>query len=164
MRHMAVLRAAFGAARVLGGVALLATQLDDNGDIVGLNDSASLTIGQQDGQRTPAVERTREGQPVPLPGLQRRDQHAGPVRVRTARILLHLHPLGSARPRTAQQLGGALGIAILGTVFFARTGAHLNEAFAATAPIAAGAYGLAALLCLALPKTAVKDEDVIAAG
>ena len=65
---------------------------------------------------------------------------------------------------TAQQLGGALGVAILGTIFFARAGARLNDAFAVTAPIAAGAYALAALLCLALPKTAVKDEDVIAAG
>ena len=66
---------------------------------------------------------------------------------------------------TAQQLGGALGIAIIGTVFFARaTGDHLNGAFAAVAPIAAGAYGLSALLCIALPSTAVADEDVIAAG
>lgn len=60
MRHMAVLTAAFGADRVLGGVALLATQLDDNGDVIALNDSASLTIGAQDGRRTPAAERTRE--------------------------------------------------------------------------------------------------------
>jgi MFS family permease len=65
---------------------------------------------------------------------------------------------------TAQQLGGALGVAILGTVFFARTGAHLNDAFAVTAPIAAGAYCLAALLCLALPNTAITAEAVIAAG
>jgi EmrB/QacA subfamily drug resistance transporter len=65
---------------------------------------------------------------------------------------------------TAQQLGGAIGIAIVGTVFFSRSGAHLNSSFAAAAPIAAGAYGLAALLCRALPKTAVEDEDVIASG
>jgi MFS family permease len=66
---------------------------------------------------------------------------------------------------TAQQLGGALGIAIIGTAVFERAAsAHLNGAFAAAAPIAAGAYGLAALLCFALPRTAVTDEDVIAAG
>jgi len=60
MRHMDILNAAFGSARVLGGVALLATQLDGNGDVTVLSPDASLTIGAQDRQRTPAVERTRE--------------------------------------------------------------------------------------------------------
>jgi 2-dehydropantoate 2-reductase len=58
MRHMGVLNSAFGSSRVLGGVALLATQLDDNGDIRQLNDLASLRVGAQDGQRTQAVEQT----------------------------------------------------------------------------------------------------------
>jgi 2-dehydropantoate 2-reductase len=57
MRHLGLLNGAFGDSRVLGGVALLATQLDGNGDIRQLNDSVSLTIGAQDGQRTPAVQR-----------------------------------------------------------------------------------------------------------
>jgi 2-dehydropantoate 2-reductase len=60
MRHMDMLNAAFGSARVLGGVALLATQLDSNGNVTVLSPDASLTIGAQDRQRTPAVERTRE--------------------------------------------------------------------------------------------------------
>jgi 2-dehydropantoate 2-reductase len=60
MAHMATLNAAFGAERVLGGAARVATQLDGNGDIVALSNLASLMIGAQDGQRTPAVERTRE--------------------------------------------------------------------------------------------------------
>jgi len=60
LRHLDLLNAAFGSARVLGGVALIATQLDGNGDITVLSPDASLTIGAQDRQRTPAVERTRE--------------------------------------------------------------------------------------------------------
>jgi 2-dehydropantoate 2-reductase len=60
MRHMDILNAAFGSARVLGGVALLATQLDGNGDIDVLSPDARITIGAQDRRRTPAVERTRE--------------------------------------------------------------------------------------------------------
>jgi 2-dehydropantoate 2-reductase len=60
MRHLGMLNGAFGRSRVLGGVAQLATQLDGNGDIRQLNDSASLTFGAQDGQRTPAVERTSD--------------------------------------------------------------------------------------------------------
>jgi 2-dehydropantoate 2-reductase len=60
LRHLGMLNAAFGSARVLGGVALIATQLDGNGDITVLSPDASLTIGAQDRQRTPAVERTRE--------------------------------------------------------------------------------------------------------
>lgn len=57
MRHLGLLSDAFGSSRVLGGVAVVSTQLDDNGDVRQLNDMASLTIGAQDGQRTPAVER-----------------------------------------------------------------------------------------------------------
>jgi 2-dehydropantoate 2-reductase len=41
-------------------VAVLATQLDGNGDIAVLSPDASLTIGAQDRQRTTSVERTRE--------------------------------------------------------------------------------------------------------
>lgn len=60
MRHLDTLNAAFGGPRVLGGVAVLATQLDEYGDVVAYNDAASLTIGAQDGQRTDVVERTRQ--------------------------------------------------------------------------------------------------------
>ncbi len=58
MRHMGALNQAFGSRRVLGGVAVLATQLDDNGDVRQLNDDVSLLIGTQDRQRTAAAERT----------------------------------------------------------------------------------------------------------
>jgi 2-dehydropantoate 2-reductase len=56
LRHLEVLNGAFGAERVLGGVALLSAQLDGNGDIRLLNDATSLRAGAQDRQRTPAVE------------------------------------------------------------------------------------------------------------
>jgi 2-dehydropantoate 2-reductase len=58
MRHMDVLNQAFGSRCVLGGVAVLATQLDGNGDVRQLNDDVSLVIGTQDRQRTAAAERT----------------------------------------------------------------------------------------------------------
>ena len=60
MRHLGMLNGAFGQARVLGGVALLATQLDGNGDVRQLNDSVSLTFGAQDGRRPPTVKRTSD--------------------------------------------------------------------------------------------------------
>jgi 2-dehydropantoate 2-reductase len=49
MGHLAVLSKRFGDQAVLGGVVLIATQLNDVGDIVKLGPSASLTIGTQDG-------------------------------------------------------------------------------------------------------------------
>src|ERR1700761_5809723 len=60
IRHLGLLNDAFGRSRVLGGVAVVSTQLDGDGDIRQLNDMASLTIGAQDGQRTPAVDRTSD--------------------------------------------------------------------------------------------------------
>ena len=60
IRHLDTLNGAFGTGRVLGGVALLATQLADNGEIRQLNDSASLLIGAQDRAGTTAAERTRD--------------------------------------------------------------------------------------------------------
>jgi 2-dehydropantoate 2-reductase len=60
LRHLALLNDAFGADRVLGGVALLSTQLDANGDIQQLNDLSSLIVGAQDGQRTPPLQRAEE--------------------------------------------------------------------------------------------------------
>jgi EmrB/QacA subfamily drug resistance transporter len=59
---------------------------------------------------------------------------------------------------TAQQLGGALGVAILGTLFFDALGDHgFTGAFTHAAPFAAGGYVLCALLSLALPRTAVEE-------
>ncbi|MGH3260963.1 MAG: 2-dehydropantoate 2-reductase, partial [Trebonia sp.] len=60
MRHLGILNEAFGRPAVLGGVAVLSTQLDPSGDIRQLNDWASLTFGAQNGQRTAAVERASD--------------------------------------------------------------------------------------------------------
>jgi EmrB/QacA subfamily drug resistance transporter len=61
---------------------------------------------------------------------------------------------------TAQQLGGAIGVAVLGTVFFdSVAGGHsFAEALRHTAPYAVGAFVLCGLLSLLLPRTAVSDE------
>jgi predicted MFS family arabinose efflux permease len=63
---------------------------------------------------------------------------------------------------TAQQLGGAVGVALLGTVFFGYLSGH---SFAAsmvhTAPYAMGAFALCAVLALLLPRTAVAEEALI---
>ena len=61
---------------------------------------------------------------------------------------------------TAQQFGGAVGVAIVGTVFFSRLeGDSFTDSFTYTLPIAAGLFLLAAVLALALPRTAVAEEE-----
>jgi EmrB/QacA subfamily drug resistance transporter len=60
---------------------------------------------------------------------------------------------------TAQQLGGALGVALLGTVFFGYLNGHTFEAaIVRTAPYAIGAFALCAVLSMLLPRTAVSEE------
>jgi len=62
---------------------------------------------------------------------------------------------------TAQQLGGALGVALLGTVFFGYLGGHSFEAaLVHTAPYAMGAFALCGVLSLLLPRTAVSEEEL----
>jgi EmrB/QacA subfamily drug resistance transporter len=62
---------------------------------------------------------------------------------------------------TAQQLGGALGVALVGTVFFGQLESHsFTDAFEHSAPIVIGLFVGAALLSLALPRTAVTEEEV----
>ncbi len=62
---------------------------------------------------------------------------------------------------TAQQLGGALGVALLGTVFFGYLNGHTFEAaIVHTAPYAMGAFALCAVLSLLLPRTAVSEDAV----
>jgi hypothetical protein len=66
---------------------------------------------------------------------------------------------------TAQQFGGAVGVAIVGTVFFARLeDASFTNAFELALPIAAAMFVLAALLALVLPPTAVGEDEAEAAG
>jgi EmrB/QacA subfamily drug resistance transporter len=60
---------------------------------------------------------------------------------------------------TAQQLGGALGVALLGTVFFGYLNGHSFEAsLVHTVPYAMGAFALCGVLALLLPRTAVSEE------
>jgi EmrB/QacA subfamily drug resistance transporter len=62
---------------------------------------------------------------------------------------------------TAQQLGGALGVALVGTVFFGQLDGHsFTDAFEHTAPVVIGLFAAAALLSLALPRRAVSEEEV----
>jgi EmrB/QacA subfamily drug resistance transporter len=66
---------------------------------------------------------------------------------------------------TAQQLGGAIGVALLGTVFFDQIGAGhtFARALQHTAPYAIGAFALCGVLSLLLPRTALSDEALIGA-
>ena len=60
---------------------------------------------------------------------------------------------------TAQQLGGAVGVALAGTVFFGYLNGHSFEAaIVHTAPYAIGAFVLCAILAMLLPRTAVSEE------
>ena len=55
MRHLDVLDAHFGSARVLGGLCLIAATLDADGRIVHLNDTHALTFGERAGGTSPRV-------------------------------------------------------------------------------------------------------------
>jgi EmrB/QacA subfamily drug resistance transporter len=62
---------------------------------------------------------------------------------------------------TAQQLGGALGVAVVGSAFFARLDGHsFTAAFRHTAPVVIGLFLAAGLLSLVLPGTAVSEDEV----
>jgi hypothetical protein len=67
---------------------------------------------------------------------------------------------------TAQQLGGAVGVALLGTVFlgWVTSGHTFAAATTRTGPYAVGAFMLCALLSLLLPRTAVSDAALIGTG
>lgn len=60
---------------------------------------------------------------------------------------------------TAQQLGGALGVAIVGTVFFSQLQGHsFTASFEHGALVVVALFLVAALLSLALPRTALGEE------
>ena len=61
---------------------------------------------------------------------------------------------------TAQQLGGAIGVAAAGTIFFGGLSGHsFVSAFLHTAPWTAGAFVICAALSLVLPSTAAADAE-----
>lgn len=59
---------------------------------------------------------------------------------------------------TAQQFGGALGVAVIGNVFFSHADKGLADAITHAGPWAIGAYVLCAALCLALPRKAIGNQ------
>jgi EmrB/QacA subfamily drug resistance transporter len=62
---------------------------------------------------------------------------------------------------TAQQLGGALGVAVVGSVFFSQLEGHsFTTSFEHSTPVVVGLFLAAGALALALPRTAVGEEDV----
>jgi 2-dehydropantoate 2-reductase len=60
MRHVELLSARFGKRAVLGGVCLVATEIDEGGRIRQLADFQSLTYGELDGNSTPRLEKLDE--------------------------------------------------------------------------------------------------------
>ena len=67
---------------------------------------------------------------------------------------------------TAQQLGGAIGVALLGTIFFGWVSGGHSFAAAMTrgAPCAIGAFALCAALSLLLPRVAVTEDALMGIG
>ncbi|POX52142.1 MFS transporter [Streptomyces sp. Ru71] len=59
---------------------------------------------------------------------------------------------------TAQQFGGALGAALIGTIFFSNTGQGLSDALISTMPWITATFIACAALTLALPQHAVSDR------
>ncbi len=63
---------------------------------------------------------------------------------------------------TAQQIGGAVGVAVMGTIFFgALDRGSFKAAYLATTPYLVAVFVVAAVLCLALPATAVGEEAAL---
>ncbi|MEU1192852.1 MFS transporter [Streptomyces sp. NPDC005859] len=60
---------------------------------------------------------------------------------------------------TAQQFGGALGAAAIGTVFFGHTDQGLTQALDTAMPWVTGGFVLCAGLCAMLPRTATSDPS-----
>ena len=98
-----------------------------------------------------------------VPGLIVAGAGLGLLVVPLANVVLAAVPSGLAGGAsgvfsTAQQLGGAVGVALMGTIFFPRIAAEgFTGAFQASMPLAIGAFIGCALLSLALPRTAVAE-------
>lgn len=60
MAHLDTLNARFGAARVLGGVVMVATTVNGDGDIARLSPLGSITVGEQDGRPSDRVRRVAD--------------------------------------------------------------------------------------------------------
>ncbi|MFF4352419.1 MFS transporter [Streptomyces sp. NPDC001530] len=60
---------------------------------------------------------------------------------------------------TAQQFGGAVGAAVIGSVFFGQAGGGLTGALTSAMPWVMGGFVLCAGLCVALPRRAVAEQQ-----
>ena len=107
----------------------------------------------------------RDGSPWPLvPGLIVAGAGLALLIVPLVNVVLAAVPVqvaggASGLFSTAQQLGGALGVALFGTVFFGYLNGHSFEAaLVRTVPYAMGAFAVCALLSMLLPRTAVAEE------
>ena len=105
------------------------------------------------------------GSPWPIvPGLAVAGAGLGLLIVPLVNVVLAAVPVevaggASGLFSTAQQLGGALGVALLGTVFFGYLDGHsFQAALIHTAPYTMGAFALCAVLSMLLPRTAVSEE------
>jgi EmrB/QacA subfamily drug resistance transporter len=66
---------------------------------------------------------------------------------------------------TAQQLGGAVGVAVVGTAFFSQLdGQSFTDSFTSALPIVIALFLVAAVLALTLPRTAVAEAEAAAAA
>ena len=74
------------------------------------------------------------------------------VNIVLSAVPAHLAGGASGIFTTAQQFGGALGVAVVGNVFFNHAGHGLTGAVDAAGPWAIGAYLACTVLCLALPR------------
>ena len=74
------------------------------------------------------------------------------VNIVLSAVPAHLAGGASGIFTTAQQFGGALGVAVIGNVFFDHAGQGLTKAIDAAGPWAIGAYLVCTLLCFALPR------------
>jgi MFS family permease len=65
---------------------------------------------------------------------------------------------------TAQQIGGAIGVAVMGTIFFGDlAGGSFKAAYLGVTPYLVAVFVVAAALCLALPATAVAEDAALEA-
>lgn len=82
------------------------------------------------------------------------------VNVVLAAVPSHAAGGASGLFNTAQQLGGAIGVAIIGTIFFGQAASHsLKQAFTHTAPFVAILFLAAGVLSCVLPATAVSEAE-----
>jgi EmrB/QacA subfamily drug resistance transporter len=107
-----------------------------------------------------------EGSPWPIvPGLVVAGAGLALLVIPLVNVVLAAAPADAAGSAsglfsTAQQLGGAIGVALFGTVFFGSvaSGHSFARALIHTSPYAAGAFLLCGLLSMLLPRTAVPDD------